>query len=56
MAKIGGTISLIIALFLLISMLNHIDGPTVAGMAIVALVVLAVYQFRPRALRGWGWR
>ncbi len=54
MAKIGETTSLIVALFLLISMLNHMDGPTTAGMAIIALVVLAVYQFRPRAPRGEG--
>jgi hypothetical protein len=52
MDKIGGTISLIIALFLLVGMLMHLDTPTMAGMAIVALVVLAVYQFRPRVPRG----
>ncbi len=52
MDKIGGTISLVIALFLLVSMLMHLDTYTMAGMAIVALVVLAFYQFRPRAPRG----
>ncbi len=52
MDKMGGTISLIIALFLLVSMLMHLDTLTMAGMAIVALIVLAVYQFRPRLPRG----
>ncbi len=51
MDKIGGTISLIIALFLLVSLLMHFDALTMTGMAIVALVVLAVYQLRPRAPR-----
>ncbi len=52
MDKVGGTISLIIALFLLVSLLMHLNALTMTGMAIVALVVLAVYQFRPRAPRG----
>ncbi len=52
MDKIGGTISLVIALFLLVSTLMHLNTLTMAGMAIIALVVLAVYQFRPRAPRG----
>ncbi len=52
MDKISGTISLIIALFLLVSMLMHLDTYTMAGMAIIALVVLAIYQFRPRARGG----
>ncbi len=51
MDKTGGTISLVIALFLLVSLLMHLDAVTMAGMAIVALVVLAVYQFWPRAPR-----
>ncbi len=51
MDKIGGTISLIIALFLLVSMLMHLDALTMAGIAVVALIVLAVYQFTPRAPR-----
>ncbi len=52
MDKIGGTISLIIAFFLLVSMLMRLDTLAMAGMAIIALVVLAIYQFRPRAPRG----
>ncbi len=50
--RIGGSISLIIALFLLVGMLMHLDTLSMAGIAIVALVVLAVYQFRPRTPRG----
>ncbi len=49
MDKIGGTASLTIALFLLVSMLIHLDALMMVGMAIVALLVLAVYQCRPRA-------
>ncbi len=52
MDKIGGTISLMIALFLLVSMLMHLDALTILGMAIVALLVLAVYQFRPQVPKG----
>ncbi len=50
--KIGGTISLVIAFFLLVGMLTHLDTLTMAGIAIIALVVLAVYQFRPRTPGG----
>ena len=52
MDKIGGTISLIIALFLLVGMLMHLDALMMVGIAIVALLVLAVYQFRPRVPKG----
>ncbi len=51
MDKTGGTISLLIALFLLAGMLMHLDALTILSMAVVALIVLAVYQFWPRVPR-----
>lgn len=45
MNKITGTFSLIIALFLLVSMLMQVDTLLMGGIAIVALVALAAYQF-----------
>ena len=43
--KIDGTISIIVALFLLFSMMLQINTWIMGGVAIVALIVLAVYQF-----------
>ena len=45
MNKVSGTISLVIALFLLVSMLMKLDTWVVGIIAIVALVVLAAFQF-----------
>ena len=45
MDKIPGMISLIIALFLLASMLLQFDPRAMGIIAILALVVLAAYQF-----------
>ncbi len=45
MDKITGTISLAIALFLLVSMLMQLDPRVMGIIATVALVVLAAYQF-----------
>jgi len=49
MDKITGTISLAIALFLLVSMLMQLDTRVMGIIAIVALVVLAAYQFARKA-------
>jgi len=43
--KIEGGISVLVALFLLVSMLLHVDTLIMGGVAIVVLLVLAVYQF-----------
>jgi hypothetical protein len=43
--KIDGAISILVALFLLVSLLLQVDPLTMGGVAIVALVVLAIYQF-----------
>lgn len=43
--KIDGTISILIALFLLFSMLLQINTWIMGGVAVVVLIVLAVYQF-----------
>ena len=43
--KIEGAVSILVAFFLLISLLLQVDPLIMGGVAIVALVVLAVYQF-----------
>jgi hypothetical protein len=43
--KIEGAISVLVAFFLLISLLLQVDPLIMGGVAIVALVVLTVYQF-----------
>lgn len=45
MNKITGTLCLVIALFLLVSMLVQVDTLVMGAIAIVALVALAAYQF-----------
>jgi len=49
MDKMGGTISLIIVFFLLISMPMQLDPKFMAIIAIAAIVVLAAYQFAHKA-------
>jgi len=43
--KIEGAISVLVAFFLLVSLLLQVDPLIMGSVAIVALVVLAVYQF-----------
>ena len=43
--KIEGSISVLVAFFLLFSMMLQVDTLIMGGVAIVALLVLAVYQF-----------
>jgi hypothetical protein len=43
--KIEGGISVLVALFLLFSMMLHVDTLIMGGVAIVVLLVLAAYQF-----------
>ncbi len=52
MDKTAGTISLVIALFLLISMLLQFDTRVMGAIAIRALVVLAAHQFTRKAPGG----
>lgn len=49
MDKTSGTISLLIAFFLLVSMLMQLDTRVMGVIAIVALIGLAVYQFMHKA-------
>ncbi len=49
MDKIGGAASIVIALFLLVSMVMQFDTLVTAGIAVAALVVLAAYEFILRA-------
>jgi hypothetical protein len=43
--KIDGAISILVAFFLPVSLLLQVGPLTMGGVAIVALVVLAIYQF-----------
>jgi hypothetical protein len=43
--KIEGAISVLVAFFLLISLLLQVDPLIMGSVAIAALVVLAIYQF-----------
>lgn len=52
MDKITGTISLAIALFLLVSMLMQLDTRVMGTIAIAALLALAAYQFTCKAPGG----
>jgi len=43
--KLEGAISILVAFFLLVSLLFQVDPLIMGGIAIVILVVLAIYQF-----------
>ena len=52
MDKTGGTISLVIALFLIVSMLMQLDTRVMGTISIAALLALAAYQFTRKAPGG----
>ena len=51
--KIEGALSVLVAFFLLVSLLLQVDPLIMGGVAIVALLALAIYQFTrsPSTLR-----